>query len=118
MIYKILEIVHIVRNRLKIAYSWEKSYADHRRRDLEFEEGDKLYLKTSPTKEVVRFGKKWKLSPHYVGPYEIFQMVGKVACEFKLPSELTSAHLVFHVSMLKKYVGDPESTLPIEGLGV
>ena len=63
------------------------SYGDHRRRDLEFEEGDKVYLKISSLKEVVRFGKKGKLSPFYVGPYEILQRVGKAAFELKLPSE-------------------------------
>ena len=69
-------------------------------------------------KGVVRFGKKCKLSLRYVGPYEILQRVGKVAYEFKLPSELASVHPVFHVSMLKKFIGDPQSILPIEGLGV
>ena len=69
-------------------------------------------------KEVVRFGKKGKLIPCYVGPYEILQRVGKVAYELKLPSELASVHSVFHVSMLKKCIGDSESILLIEGLGV
>ena len=67
---------------------------------------------------MVRSGKKGKLSPHYVGHYEILQRVSKVVCELKLPSELASVHPVFHVSMLKKCIGDPESILPIKGLGV
>ena len=83
---------------------------------MEFEEGDKVYLKISAIKRVVRFSKKVKLSPHYVGPYEIMQRVGKVSYELKLPNELASVHPVFHVSMLKKYICDPESILPIEGL--
>ena len=58
LIYKTLEKVHIIRNRLQTDYSSQKSYADHRRRDLEFEEGDKVYLKISPMKGMVRFGKK------------------------------------------------------------
>ena len=62
LIYKTLEKVHIVRNPLQTTYSWRKSYADHRRRDLEFEEGHKVYLKISPMKGVVRIGKKGKLS--------------------------------------------------------
>ena len=66
-------------------------------------------------KGVVRFGKKGKLSPHYVGPYEILKRVGKVAYELKLPSELVSVHPVFHISMPKKCIGDPESILPIKG---
>ena len=59
-------------------------------------------------KGLVRFGKKGKLIPHYMGPYEIFQRIGKVAYEFRLPSELASVHPVFHVSMLRKCIGDPE----------
>ena len=85
---------------------------------MEFEEGDTVYLKISLMKGVVSFGKKGKLSPRYVGPYKILQMVGKVAYHLKLPNDLSLVHLVFHVSMLKKCVGDPESILPIEGLGV
>ena len=76
-----------------------------------------MYLKISPMKGVVRFGKKGKLNPRYVGPYDIFQRVGKVSYELKLPSELASVHPVFHVSMLKKCIGDPEFILAIEGLG-
>ena len=71
LIYKTLEMVHIIRNRLQMAYSRHQSYDDHRRRDLEFEEGDMVYLKISSMKGMVRFGKKGKLSPRYVGPYEI-----------------------------------------------
>ena len=75
---------------------------------MEFEEGDKVYLKNSPMKGVVSFCKKGKLSPHYVGPSEILHRVGKVAYELKLPSELDSIHLVFDFSMLKKCIGDIE----------
>ena len=77
-----------------------------------------MYLKISPMKEVVRFGKKGKISPHYVGPYEIWQRFWKVEYELKLPSEVSSVHSVFNVSMLKKGIGDPESILPIKGRGV
>ena len=85
---------------------------------MEFEEGHQLYLKISPMKGVVRFGKKGKLSPRNMGLYEILQRIGKGTYELKLPSELTSSHPVFHVFMLKKCIGDPESTLFIEGLGL
>ena len=77
-----------------------------------------MYLKISPMKDVVRFVKKWKLSAFYVGTYEILQRVIKVGYDFWLPCELASVHPIFHVSMLKKYIGDPESLLPIEALGV
>ena len=69
-------------------------------------------------KGMFRYGKKEKLSPRYVGPYDVLQKVGKVDYELKLPSEFTSVHPVFHVSMLKKCIGDPEYILLIEGLGV
>ncbi|XP_069145674.1 uncharacterized protein [Solanum lycopersicum] len=72
----------------------------------------------SPMKGVVIFGKKGKLSPRYVGLYEILQRVGKVSYEMKLPSQLASVYSVFHVSMHKKCISDPESIFPIEGLGV
>ncbi|XP_069150125.1 uncharacterized protein [Solanum lycopersicum] len=101
-----------------VTYRQQKCYADNRRRDLEFEEGDKVYLKISPMKGVVAFDKKGKWSPRYVGPYEILQRVCKIVYELKLHSELALAYPVFHVSMLKKCIGDPESILPIEGLGV
>ncbi|KAK4737356.1 hypothetical protein R3W88_001053 [Solanum pinnatisectum] len=69
-------------------------------------------------KNVMRFGKKGNLSPLYVGPYQILKRVGKVAYELDLPNELAPIHPVFHVSMLKKCIGDPVSILPLEGLGV
>ncbi|WMV13651.1 hypothetical protein MTR67_007036 [Solanum verrucosum] len=64
------------------------------------------------------FGKKGKVSPRYVGPYQILRRVGKVAYELNLPNELASVHLVFCVSTLKKSVGDPTSIVPLEGLEV
>ena len=76
MVDKTLEKVHIIRNRLQTAYSLQNSYGYHRRRDLDFEEGDKVYLKISPMKGVVRFVKKGKLRPSYMGPYEILQRAG------------------------------------------
>jgi len=118
MIYKILEKFHNIRNWLQTAYSRQKSYADHRRRDLEFEEVDKGYLKILLMKGVVRFGKNGKLSPRYVGLYDILQRVSKVAYKFKLPTELASVHPIFHVFMLKKSTGDPESILSIECLSL
>ena len=80
---------------------------------MEFEKGDKVYLKISPLKGVVRFGKKGKLSPLYVGPHKILQRVGKVSYQLKRPRELGLLHPIFHVSTLKKCIGDLESILPI-----
>ena len=76
LIYRTLNNVHIIKNQLKTSYSRQKSYAYNKRRDLDFEEFDKVYLKISPMKGVVRFGEKGKLSPHYLGPYEILERVG------------------------------------------
>ncbi|WMV58592.1 hypothetical protein MTR67_051977 [Solanum verrucosum] len=69
-------------------------------------------------KEVMRFGKKGKLSPRYVGPYKILKRVGKVAYQIEFPIELAAVHPIFHISLLKKCVGDPTSILPLESMVV
>ncbi|KAK6144763.1 hypothetical protein DH2020_021583 [Rehmannia glutinosa] len=102
---------HKVRKRIEIAQSRQKSYADIRRRPLEFSVGDFVFIKVSPMKGIMRFGKKGKLSPRYVGPYMIVKRMGKVAYKLELPQEMTTIHNVFHVSMLKKYVPDPSHVL-------
>ncbi|XP_059292458.1 uncharacterized protein LOC132045905 [Lycium ferocissimum] len=101
-----LDKVKIIQARLLTAQSWQKSYADWRVRDLVFMVGDHVLLKVSPLKGVMRFGKKGKLNPRYISPFDMIQRVGDVAYELALPSGLSSVHLVFHVSMLKKYVSD------------
>ena len=73
--------------------------------------GEKVLLKISPMKGVLRFGKMGKLSPRYIGPFEILKKIGEVAYELALPPSLSSVHLVFHVSMLRKYVGEPSHIL-------
>ena len=88
----ISEKVKVVRDNLKIARDRQKSYADNRRRDLQFEIGDRVFLKISPWKGVLRFGKRSKLSPRYIGPYEIVSKVGPVAYKLKLPPELSRIH--------------------------
>ena len=75
---------------------------------------DWVFLKVSPMKGVMRFGKKGKLSPRFIGPYRILRRVGRVAYELELPSGLKSVHPVFHVSMLRKCVGDPSRVVPVE----
>ena len=102
---------------MKAAQDRQKSYADIRRRDLEFEVGDKVFLKVSPTKGVMRFNQKGKLSPRYIGPYEIVNRIGTVAYRLALPENLGRVHNVFHVSQLKKYLPDPSHVLnpePVE----
>ena len=75
--------------------------------DLEFEVGDSVFIKVAPMKGVMRFGKRAKLSPRYVRPYEVIERIGKVAYKLELPQEMTSIHNMFHVSMLKKYIPYP-----------
>ena len=100
--------VHQIRQNMLTAQSRQKSYADVRRRDLEFTVGDEVLLKVSPTKGIVRFGIKWKLSPRYIGPYLITARVGSLAYRLQLPESMAGVHPVFHVSMLRKYIRDPE----------
>ena len=96
------------------AQSRQKSYADVRRQDLEFGEGDEVLLRVSPTKGVVRFGTKGKLSPRYIGPFLVKERVGKLAYQLELPESMRGVHDVFHVSMLKKYLRDPEHHIIVE----
>jgi hypothetical protein len=100
------------------AQSRQKSYADTRRRKLEFEVGDQVFLKVSPMKGVMRFCKKGKLSPRYVGPFLVTEVVGPVAYRVELPSNLAGVHDVFHISMLRKYVHDPLHVIDFEPLQV
>ena len=102
-----LDKIQIVRDRLKTARDRQKSYANKHRRDLQFEVGDRVFLKVSPWKGVLRFGRREKLRPKYIGPYETISRVGPVAYRLDLPPELSKVHNVFHVSMLRKYIPDP-----------
>ena len=77
-----------------------------KRKDIRYEVGKKVFLKVSPWKKVMRFGKKGKLSPIFIGPYEVIEKVGPVAYHLALPSELEKIHNVFHVSMLQRYRSD------------
>lgn len=96
------------------AHNRPKSYADHRWRDLEFGNGDKVFLKVAPMKGVTRFGRRGKLNPRYIGPYEILDRVGPLAYRLALPPHLSRVHNVFHVSALRKYVADPSHLLEAE----
>ncbi|WMV58946.1 hypothetical protein MTR67_052331 [Solanum verrucosum] len=113
-----MEKVKIIQERLKTTQSRQKSYTDVRRRDLEFEVDGWVYLKVSPMKGVMRFGKKGKLSPRYIGPYRISKRIGNVAYELELPLELATVHPVFHISMLKKCMGDPSLIIRTEDIAI
>lgn len=107
-----------IRNNLLTARSRQKSYADKRRKPLEFIVGDMVMLKVSPWKGVVRFGRKGKLAPRYVGPFKILKRIGPVAYELDLPTELKKVHPVFHVSNLKKCLADENLHVPLEDIQI
>jgi hypothetical protein len=110
--------VRIIREKLRVAQTRQKSYADNRRRPLEFEEGDHVYLKVSPLRGMRRFKVKGKLSPRFIGPFMIFRRVGEMAYQLELPDNLSDVHNVFHVSQLKKCLRVPEQQLLMEELSV
>ncbi|GKE81129.1 putative reverse transcriptase domain-containing protein, partial [Tanacetum coccineum] len=95
-----------IKERLKAARDRQKSYADNRQKPLEFSVGDKVLLKVSPWKGVVHFGRRSKLLPRYVGPFEIVERVGPVTYRLRLPRELVGIHDTFYVSNFKKCLAD------------
>ena len=99
--------VSLIRQCLLTAQSRQKSYADVRRRPLEFEVGDHVFLKVMPKRAVVRFSKHGKLSTRFIGPFEILERIGVIEYRLALPPNMSSVHKEFHVSMLWKYTPDP-----------
>ncbi|XP_051146380.1 uncharacterized protein LOC127261976 [Andrographis paniculata] len=116
MIEEMMNQIRNIKAKMKAAQDRQKSYADLSRRDGHFKVGDHVLLKVSPTKGVRRFGIKGKLSPRYVGPYEIIKRIGEVAYRLALPETLKRVHDVFHVSQLRRYVADPSHILQPEVL--
>ena len=110
--------VQIIRENLRTAQSRQKSYADHRRRELTFQVGDFVYLKVSPIRGLRRFKVKGKLAPRYIGPFEVLERRGEVAYRLRLPEQLADVHDVFHISQLKKCLRVPEEQLPMEELDI
>ena len=92
--------VSLIRQRLLTAQSRQKSYADVRRQPLEFEVGDHVFLKVMPKRGVVRLGKRGKLSPRFIGPFEILERIGTIAYRLALPPSMSGVYEVFHVSMI------------------
>ncbi|GJY35748.1 putative reverse transcriptase domain-containing protein [Tanacetum coccineum] len=114
MIRETTKMIVQIKNRLLAARSRQKSYADVRRKPLEFKVGDKVMLKVSPWKGVVRFGKCGKLSPCYIRPFKILSRVRPVAYKLELPRELQGIHNTFHVSNLKKCLSDEDLIIPLD----
>ena len=115
------EKVKLIRDRLKIAQSRQKSYADSKRKEVTYEIGDRAYLRVSPLRGVKRFGVKGKLAPRFVGPYRILERMGEVAYKLELPEGLSGVHDVFHVSQLKKCHAEMadillRDTVPLEAI--
>nr|CAD1821721.1 unnamed protein product [Ananas comosus var. bracteatus] len=108
------EKVCLARKRLLTAQSKQQSYAFKRRWDIEFVVGDRVFLKVSPMRGVKRFGVRGKLSPRYIGPYEVLERIGAVAYRLALPPQLANVHSVFHVSNLRKYIHNPEHAMLYE----
>ncbi|XP_026428426.1 uncharacterized protein LOC113324326 [Papaver somniferum] len=107
MVQETTEKIGIIQDRLRTAQSRQKSYADVRKRPLEFQIGENVFLRVSPRPGIKRFGKKSKLAPRYIGTFEILQRIGEVAYPLALPTKFADIHNVFHVSMLCKYNADP-----------
>lgn len=118
LIQETTEKIFKVRENLLVARSRQKSYADRRRKPLEFQVGDMVLLKVSPWKGVVRFGKKGKLAPRFVGPFRILKRVGKVAYKLDLPPELSNVHPTFHVSNLRKCLADESLHVPLDDIQI
>ncbi|XP_021741299.1 uncharacterized protein LOC110707581 [Chenopodium quinoa] len=114
MIEDTVKQVREIQSKVQAAQDRQKCYADLKRRKEEFEIGDKVFLKVSPMKGVMRFGKKGKLSLKYIGPYEILQRIGKVAYRLALLMDLSKVHDVFHVSQLRRYIPDKSHVLQPE----
>ena len=93
--------VQVIRQRLKVANDQQKSYANLKRREIEYEVGDKVFLKISSWRKILRFGQRGKLSSRFIGPYEILERIGPVAYRLALPPELAKLHDVFHVSCFR-----------------
>ncbi|GJV29499.1 putative reverse transcriptase domain-containing protein [Tanacetum coccineum] len=118
LIQETTEKIIQIKQRIQAARDRQKSYADLKRKPMEFQVGDRVMLKVSPWKGVVRFGKRGKLNPRYVGPFKVLERVGSVAYKLELPQELSRVHNTFHVSNLKKCYSDEPLAVPLEGLHI
>ncbi|GKA75211.1 hypothetical protein Tco_0781589 [Tanacetum coccineum] len=118
LVQETTEKISQIKDRLKVARGRQKSYANKRRKPLEFSVGDYVLLKVSPWKGVVRFGKKGKITPRFVGPFQIVEKVGPVAYRLDLPEELNGVHDTFYVSNLKKCLADPTLQVSVDEIQI
>nr|GEU72888.1 putative reverse transcriptase domain-containing protein [Tanacetum cinerariifolium] len=110
--------VVLIKEKLKAARDHQKSYADNRRKPLEFKVRDRVLLKVSPWKGMIHFGTKGKLAPRYVGPFEILERIGPIAYRLRFPKELSIMHDTFHVSNLKKCLADAFLHVPLDEIKI
>ncbi|GJZ28513.1 reverse transcriptase domain-containing protein [Tanacetum coccineum] len=118
LVQETTEKITQIKDRLKAVRDHQKSYADKRRKPLEFSIGDYVLLKVSPWKGVVRFGKKGKFAPRFVGPFEIIKKIGHMAYRLYLTEELNGVHDTFHMSNLKKCLANPTLKVPLDEIRV
>ncbi|GKE16359.1 putative reverse transcriptase domain-containing protein, partial [Tanacetum coccineum] len=116
VVHETTEKIFQIKQRIQAARDRQKSYADLKRKPMEFQIGDKVMLKVSPWKGVIHFGKQGKLNPRYVGPFKVLERVRSVAYKLELPEELSRVHNTFHVSNLKKCYADEPLAVPLDGL--
>ncbi|GKD02160.1 putative reverse transcriptase domain-containing protein [Tanacetum coccineum] len=107
-----------IKQRIQATRDQQKSYTDLKHKPMKFQVGDKVMLKVSPWKGVVRFSKQEKLNPRYIGPFKVLAKVGAVAYKIKLPQELSRVHSTFHVSNLKECYSDEPLAVPLDGLHI
>ncbi|GKF38765.1 hypothetical protein Tco_0118826, partial [Tanacetum coccineum] len=117
-IHETTEKIVQIKSRIQAAHDQQKSYADLKRKPMDFQVGDRVILKVSPWKGVARFGKRGKLNPRYIGPFKVFSKVKDVAYMVELPQQLSRVHNTFHVSNLKKCLFDESLVIPLDGLRI
>ncbi|GJV62488.1 putative reverse transcriptase domain-containing protein [Tanacetum coccineum] len=118
IVQEITENVIQIKQRIQAVHDRQKSYADLKHKQMEFQVGDRVMIKVSPWKGVVHFGKRGKLNPGYVGPFKVLAKVGAVNYKLELPQELSRVHSMFHVSNLKKCYSDEPLAVPLNGLHI
>ncbi|KAD5318240.1 hypothetical protein E3N88_18186 [Mikania micrantha] len=112
------EKLRVIKARMKAAQDRQKSYADKCRRLTDFDVGDQVLLNVSPWKGIIRFRKRGKLSPRYIGPFQIKARAGKVAYRLDLPEELNGIHATFHVPHLRKCLAEEQAHVPLDDIEV
>ncbi|GJW83937.1 putative reverse transcriptase domain-containing protein [Tanacetum coccineum] len=117
IIYATTKKIIQIKKCIQAAHDRQKSYADRRRKPLEFQVGE-VMLKVSPWKWVIRFGKRVKLNPRYIGPFKVFAKVGTVPYQLELPDQLSRVHSTFHISNLKKCLSDEPLAIPLDEIQI